>query len=127
MSNKYKPNEMEQEFLTSVKSISISLKEIKAQFIIKNKIDSIRIAFNLTYNKTFSTLTKEQSKKVMREVNGQLNNISESIYGKWFIMNIDKELIKLYEELINMYQKELQKEIKANKYLNDTIDRLINE
>ena len=80
--SKYKPNEMEQEFLTSVKSISISLKEIKEQFIIKNKIDSIRIAFNLTDNKTFSTLTKEQSKKVMREVNGQLNNISESIYGK---------------------------------------------
>ena len=77
MSNKYKPNEMEQEFLTSVKSISISLKEIKEQFIIKNKIDSIRIAFNLTDNKTFSTLTKEQSKKVMREVNGQLNNIEE--------------------------------------------------
>jgi len=82
MSDEYKPNKMEQEFLTSVKSISISLKEIKEQFIIKNKIDSIRIAFNLTDNKTFSTLTKEQSKKVMREVNGQLNNISESIYGK---------------------------------------------
>ena len=43
------------------------------------------------------------------------------------LWNIDKELIKLYEELINMYQKELQKEIKANKYLNDTLDRLINE
>ena len=43
------------------------------------------------------------------------------------LWNIDKELIKLYEELINMYQKELQKEIKTNKYLNDTIDRLINE
>ena len=43
------------------------------------------------------------------------------------LWNIDKELIKLYEELINMYQKELQKERKANKYLNDMIDRLINE
>ena len=43
------------------------------------------------------------------------------------LWNIDKELIKLYKELINMYQKELQKEIKTNKYLNDTIDRLINE
>ena len=42
-------------------------------------------------------------------------------------MNIDKELIKLYEELIDIYKKELQKEIKSNKYLNDTIDRLINE
>jgi len=41
--------------------------------------------------------------------------------------NIDKELIKLYEELIDIYKKELQKEIKSNKYLNDTIDRLINE
>ena len=40
---------------------------------------------------------------------------------------IYKELNKLNEELIDMYQKELQKEIKANKYLNDTIDRLINE
>ena len=42
-------------------------------------------------------------------------------------MNIDKELIKLYKELIDIYKKELQKEIKSNKYLNDTIDRLINE
>ena len=82
MSDEYKPNKMEQQFLDCVESISISLKEIKEQFIIKNKIDSIRIAFNLTDNKTFSTLTKEQSKKVMQEVNGQLNNISESIYGK---------------------------------------------
>ena len=43
------------------------------------------------------------------------------------LWNIYKELNKLNEELIDMYQKELQKEIKANKYLNDTIDRLINE
>ena len=42
-------------------------------------------------------------------------------------MNIDKELIKLYKELIDIYKKKLQKEIKSNKYLNDTIDRLINE
>ena len=28
------------------------------------------------------------------------------------LWNIDKELIKLYEELINMYQKELQKKEK---------------
>jgi len=82
MSNEYKPNKMEQQFLNCVETIAVSLKEIKEQFIIKNKIDSIRIAFNLTDNKTFSTLTKEQSKKVMREVNGQLKNISESIYGK---------------------------------------------
>ena len=39
------------------------------------------------------------------------------------LWNIYKELNKLNEELIDMYQKE----IKANKYLNDTIDRLINE
>jgi len=82
MSDEYKPNKMEQQFLNCVETIAVSLKEIKEQFIIKNKIDSIRIAFNLTDNKTFSTLTKEQSKKVMREVNGQLKNISESIYGK---------------------------------------------
>ena len=50
--------------------------------VLKGIREELRIAFNLTDNKTFSTLTKEQSKKVMREVNGQLNNISESIYGK---------------------------------------------
>ena len=82
MSDEYKPNKMEQQFLDCVETIAVSLKEIKQQLVIKNKIDSIRIAFNLTDNKTFSTLTKEQSKKVMREVNGQLHNISESIYGK---------------------------------------------
>ena len=82
MSNEYKPNKMEQQFLNCVETIAVSLKEIKEQLVIGNKIDSIRIAFNLTDNKTFSTLTKEQSKKVMREVNGQLTNISESIYGK---------------------------------------------
>ena len=82
MSDEYKPNKMEQQFLDCVETIAVSLKEIKEQLVIKNKIDSIRIAFNLTDNKTFSTLTKEQSRKVMREVNGQLNNISESIYGK---------------------------------------------
>ena len=82
MSNEYKPNKMEQQFLNCVETIAVSLKEIKEQLVIGNKIDSIRIAFNLTDNKTFSTLTKEQSKKVMQEVNGQLNNISESIYGK---------------------------------------------
>ena len=82
MSDEYKPNKMEQEFLTSVKSISISLKEIKEQFIIKNKIDSIRIAFNLTDNKTFSTLNKEQTKKVMPQFNETLKHINENIYGK---------------------------------------------
>ena len=82
MSDEYKPNKMEQQFLNCVETIAVSLKEIKEQLVIGNKIDSIRIAFNLTDNKTFSTLTKEQSRKVMREVNGQLNNISESIYGK---------------------------------------------
>ena len=44
--SEYKPNKMEQEFLTSVKSISISLKEIKEQFIIKNKIN---YKYNLIY------------------------------------------------------------------------------
>ena len=34
MSDEYKPNKMEQQFLDCVESISISLKEIKEQFII---------------------------------------------------------------------------------------------
>ena len=52
MSDEYKPNKMEQEFLTSVKSISISLKEIKEQITIKNKIDSTKLVLELANNKT---------------------------------------------------------------------------
>ena len=40
-------------------------------------------------------------------------------------MNINEEIIKLYKELVDIYKKELQKEIKTNKYLNYEIDRLI--
>tara|TARA_R100000231_G_scaffold8801_1_gene11452 strand:- start:18 stop:149 length:132 start_codon:yes stop_codon:yes gene_type:complete len=40
-------------------------------------------------------------------------------------MNINEELIKLYVELVDILKKELDKERKANKYLNDEIDRLI--
>ena len=82
MSDEYKPNKMEQQFLNCVETIAVSLKEIKEQLVIGNKIDSIRIAFNLTDNKTFSTLNKEQTKKVMPQFNEQLKNINESIYGK---------------------------------------------
>ena len=82
MSDEYKPNKMEQQFLDCVESISISLKEIKEQFIIKNKIDSTQLVLDLANNKTFSTLNKEQTKKVMPQFNEQLKNINESIYGK---------------------------------------------
>ena len=40
-------------------------------------------------------------------------------------MNINEQIIKLDRELIDIYKKELEKERKANKYLNDEIDRLI--
>ena len=40
-------------------------------------------------------------------------------------MNINEQIIKLYRELIDIYKKELEKERKANKYLNDEIDRLV--
>ena len=82
MSDEYKPNKMEQEFLTSVKSISISLKEIKEQITIKNKIDSTKLVLELANNKTFSTLNKEQTKKVMPQFNKTLKHINENIYGK---------------------------------------------
>ena len=82
MSDEYKPNKMEQEFLTSVKSISISLKEIKEQITIKNKIDSTKLVLELANNKTFSTLNKEQTKKVMPQFNETLKHINENIYGK---------------------------------------------
>ena len=82
MSDEYKPNKMEQEFLTSVKSISISLKEIKEQITIKNKIDSTKLVLELANNKTFSTLNKEQTKKVMPQFNETLKLINENIYGK---------------------------------------------
>ena len=82
MTDEYKPNKMEQEFLTSVKSISISLKEIKEQISIKNKIDSTKLVLELANNKTFSTLNKEQTKKVIPQFNENLKHINENIYGK---------------------------------------------
>ena len=51
----------------------------------KNKIDSIRIAFNLTDNKTFSTLTKEQSKALeLRLNNDDDSSKSDSWSGKCY-------------------------------------------
>ena len=44
---------------------------------------------------------------------------------KEIVMNINEELIKSYKELVKLYEKELDKERKANKYLNDLIDRLV--
>ena len=43
MSDEYKPNKMEQQFLDCVETIAVSLKEIKQQLVIKNKIDSTTI------------------------------------------------------------------------------------
>ncbi len=40
-------------------------------------------------------------------------------------MNINEELIKLYEELVDIYKEQLEKERKANEYLNDVIDKLV--
>ena len=40
-------------------------------------------------------------------------------------MNLNEEIIKLYKELVDIYKKELEKERKSNKYLNDEIERLI--
>ena len=62
MSDEYKPNKMEQQFLDCVETISVSLKEIKQQLVIKNKIDSTQLVLDLANNKTFSTLNKEQTK-----------------------------------------------------------------
>ena len=39
-------------------------------------------------------------------------------------MNLNEEIIKLYKELVDIYKKELEKERKSNKYLNDEIERL---
>ena len=63
MSDEYKPNKMEQQFLDCVETIAVSLKEIKQQLVIKNKIDSTQLVLDLANNKTFSTLNKEQTKK----------------------------------------------------------------
>ena len=82
MSDEYKPNKMEQQFLDCVETIAVSLKEIKQQLVIKNKLDSTQLVLDLANNKTFSTLNKEQTKKVMPQFNEQLKNINESIYGK---------------------------------------------
>ena len=49
---------------------------------IKNKIDSTKLVLELANNKTFSTLNKEQTKKVMPQFNETLKHINENIYGK---------------------------------------------
>ena len=51
MSDEYKPNKMEQQFLDCVETIAVSLKEIKEQLVIKNKIDSTKLVLNLANNK----------------------------------------------------------------------------
>ena len=42
-------------------------------------------------------------------------------------MDINEKLIKLYKELVDIYRKRLDQEIKRNKYLNDVIDRIREE
>ena len=80
MSDEYKPNKMEQEFLTSVKSISISLKEIKDQLLTKNKIDSVNLCFNLASNETFKKLNNDEITKIMPKINSTLKAVSKNIY-----------------------------------------------
>ena len=42
-------------------------------------------------------------------------------------MDINEKLIKLYKELVDIYRKRLDLEIRRNKYLNDVIDRIREE
>lgn len=42
-------------------------------------------------------------------------------------MDINEKLIKLYKELVDIYRKRLDQEIRRNKYLNDVIDRIREE
>ena len=78
--SEYKPNKMEQEILTSVKSISISLKEIKEQLLTKNKIDSVNLCFNLASNETFKKLSDDEITKLMPKINSTLKAVSKNLY-----------------------------------------------
>tara|TARA_Y100000114_G_scaffold25303_1_gene21014 strand:+ start:55 stop:189 length:135 start_codon:yes stop_codon:yes gene_type:complete len=42
-------------------------------------------------------------------------------------MDVNEELIQLYKELVDIYKKRLDAEIKINKYLNDVLDKIRKE
>jgi len=80
MSNEYKPNKMEQQFLNHVETIAVSLKKIEQQLSTKNKIDSINLVFNLASNDTFKRFNEDEIAKVMPKFNKILNAIHKNIY-----------------------------------------------
>ena len=80
MSDEYKPNKMEQQFLDHVETIAVSLKKIEQQLSTKNKIDSINLVFNLASNDTFKRFNEDEIAKVMPKFNKILNAIHKNIY-----------------------------------------------
>ena len=42
-------------------------------------------------------------------------------------MSVNEQLIELYKELVDIYKKRLDAEIKINKYLNDVLDKIRKE
>jgi len=80
MSDEYKPNKMEQQFLDCIETIAVSLKEIKQQLLTKNKIDSVNLCFNLASNETFKKLSDDEITKLMPKINSTLNAVSKNIY-----------------------------------------------
>ena len=80
MSDEYKPNKMEQQFLNCVETIAVSLKKIEQQLSTKNKIDSINLVFNLASNDTFKRFNEDEIAKVMPKFNKILNAIHKNIY-----------------------------------------------
>ena len=80
MSDEYKPNKMEQQFLDCVETIAVSLKEIKQQLVTKNQIDSVNLCFNLASNETFKKLSDDEITKLMPKINSTLNAVSKNIY-----------------------------------------------
>jgi len=80
MTDEYKPNKMEQQFLDHVETIAVSLKKIEQQLSTKNKIDSINLVFNLASNDTFKRFNEDEIAKVMPKFNKVLNAIHKNIY-----------------------------------------------
>ena len=80
MSDEYKPNKMEQQFLDHVETIAVSLKKIEQQLSTKNKIDSVNLVFNLASNDTFKRFNEDEIAKVMPKFNKVLNAIHKNIY-----------------------------------------------
>lgn len=80
MTDEYKPNKIEQQFLDHVETIAVSLKKIEQQLSTKNKIDSINLVFNLASNDTFKRFNEDEIAKVMPKFNKVLNAIHKNIY-----------------------------------------------